>query len=431
MEPKIDPATGLPVVTPNASDAAASALIAKAVADAMAPLRKEFADTVAALKQRGPTNHMDGLPTQKDGPAVTDGDQVKPPAGISASRIMKAGMLAKMKGLTPDRVLKAWGYNMEAAAFLASQEKAMGQNLLTDGGALVPVEYSTEIIQLLRNKVCVRVLGARTLPMGASIEIPEQTQSASAFYVGENAPVTPSEPKTGGMRLTEKKLMGLVPVSNDLIRNASIDAEAFVRDDLVQVLRLREDYQAIFGAGGEHSPRGILSLVDAAHLYDAVAVAPKAPTLAEVKLELAKAKGKLKTANIPMERLGWIMSPRTEQWLYSVTDGNGNSVFQAALDAGTLHGFPVIVTNQIPENLDGTTDASRLIFGDFAQFLIGESLGMEVEMFPNATYDSTGGGVIVSGISSDQSVIRAIAKHDFGMRYRKAFVVVRLRWGAP
>jgi HK97 family phage major capsid protein len=431
MEPKIDPATGLPVVTPNASDAAASALIAKAVGEAMAPLRKEFADALASLKTRGPTNHMDGLPTQKDGPTVTGGSQVKAPAGIGAARIMKAGMLAKMKGLTPDRVLKAWGYEAEARSFLDAQEKAMGQNVLSEGGALVPIEYSTEIINLLRNTVAVRVLGARTLPMGASIEIPEQTNSASAFYVGENLPVTPSEPKTGGMRLTEKKLMGLVPVSNDLIRNASLDAEAFVRDDLVQVLRLREDFQAIFGAGGEHSPRGIVSLVDTGHLYDAVAVAPKAPTLAEVKLELAKAKGRLKTANIPMVKLGWIMSPRTEQWLYAVTDGNGNSVFQASLDAGMLHGFPVVVTNQIPENLDGTTDASRLIFGDFTQFIIGESMGMEVEMFPNATYDSTGGGSIVSGISSDQSVIRAIAKHDFGMRYRKAFVVVRLRWGAP
>lgn len=422
---------------------AAEKLISKAVAAAMAsamePVTKALADLTEKVKTPRVTKYMADLPTGTEGDdqpttptvRVTGGSQVKAPAGVGAARIMKAAMVAKMQHMDTAEVLKRWGYVAEAKSFADTREKALAANVFADGGALVPVEYSSEIIALLRNQVCVRVLGARTLPMGSAIEIPSQETSASAFYVGENQPVTPSQPTTGGLRLTEKKLMGLVPVSNDLIRNASLDAEAFVRDDLIQVLRLREDYQAIFGDGSTHSPRGIVSLVDAANFYAATAAAPKAPTLAEVKLELAKARKLLMAANIPMTKLGWILSPTTWAYLYAITDGNGNSVFAPSLDAGTLNGFPYIVTNQIPENLGGTADESRLIFGDFSQFLIGESMGMELEMFPNATYDSTGGGTIVSGISSDQSVIRAIAKHDFGLRYRKSFVVVRVRWGAP
>lgn len=426
-------------VTPSASEESrAAALIAEAVARAMEPFQRKVEETLASLKTARATNNTAGMPgvdTQSTGPVTSGQRQVKAPEGISAARIIKAQMLAKLRGSRDAvRILKGWGYEAEAAALRDAEQKALSQNVFADGGALVPTEYSSEIISLLRNKVAVRQLGARTVPMGASLEIPAQLSAANAYYVGENVAVTPSQPSLGAIRLTEKKLMGLVPVSNDLIANASIDAEMFVRDDLVQVLRLKEDYQALFGVGGENSPRGIVSLTKPSNIYNTTAVQQNAPTLAEVKAELAKAKRRLKSENIPMESLGWIMSPRTEAYLYSITDGNGNSVFQASLDAGMLHGAPVVVTNQIPENLgwsiDGSTDVSRIFFGDFAQFIIGESAALSVEVFPNATYDATGSGNIVSGISSDQSVIRAKAKHDFAVRYPGAFVVISTRWGA-
>lgn len=420
---------------------AAAALVAKAVADALAPIRAELTEALAQVKAARTTSNtagmVDGSTKPESESAVTsDQREVKAPDGFRAIRVMKAQMLAKMRGgdATAEKILKGWGYDFEARVLANDVKKALSVNVFADGGALVPPEFSMELIALLRNKTAVRQLGARVLPMGASLTLPAQTAASTSYYVGEAQAVTPSQQALGDVRFNEKKLMALVAVSNDLIRNAAIDAEAFIRDDVVQVLRLREDYQSIFGVGGEHSPRGIVSLAHTDGVYNSTAVSQAAPTLAEVKKELAKAKRKLKTGNIPMERLGWIMSPRTEEWLYSITDGNGNSVFQAALDAGTLHGAPVIVTNQIPENLtwsvDGSTDVSRLIFGDFSQFIIGESMGLEVEMFPNATYDSTGSGTIVSGISNDQSVIRAIQKHDFQLRHQKAMVVVSLRWGA-
>jgi HK97 family phage major capsid protein len=194
---------------------------------------------------------------------------------------------------------------------------------------------------------------------------------------------------------------------------------------------LKEDLTAVFGTGGQYSPRGLESMVVAANQYAATANAPKAPTLAEVKVELAKAKGRMMSGNIPMGRLGWIMSPRTWTYLYGITDGNGNGIYSGQLDAGNLAGSPMLVTNQIPENRGTTADESLLIFGDFDQFIIGESMQAEFEVFPNATYDSTGSWTIVSGISNDQSVVRAILKEDFALRYQAAFVLVAVRWGAP
>jgi HK97 family phage major capsid protein len=415
----------------------AAAVIAKAVSDAMGPMRDELKgmrDEVATLKSsKSATNHMDGVPTERAEGRSVHVKEVELPKGIRAVRVIKAQMLAKMRSMPVEAILKTQGYNaeLECVSSELARVRALGQNVFADGGALVPTEYSTEIIQLLRNQTAVRRLGARTVPMGAALQIPSQASAAQAYWVGENQAVTPSQPTLGGIALAEKKLMALVPISNDLIRNASIAAEEFVRNDLVQVLALKEDYTAVFSKGGQFSPRGIESLTATANQYAATAVAPKAPTLQEVKIELAKAKGRLMSGNIPMARLGWIMSPRTWTYLYGITDGNGNSIYSGQLDAGNLAGSPFVVTNQLPENLGGTSDESRLIFGDFDQFIIGESMATEFEVFPNATYDSTGSGTIVSGISNDQSVVRAILKEDFALRYQSAFVVVAVRWGAP
>ncbi len=425
--------------------AKAKAVIAAAIAEAQQPLLKAigdqnavigaltaelkvFAGAVATSNAQKSTSNMGDL---GDASRITGGDAVKVERGIRFARVMKAVLTGRMTGASPEDVLKGWGYEEERNKII--KVKALSQGVLADGGALVPNEYSAEIIELLRNATAVRKLGCRVFPMGASIEMPSQTAAGSAQYVGENTAIVPSQPALGGIRLSEKKLAALVAISNDLIRNAVVSAEQFVRDDLVQVIALKEDYQALFGVGSDYSPRGVISLMDVAtNLYDATAVAAAAPTLAELRRELAKAKRKLKSANIPMISLGWIISPRTEEYLYAITDGNGNAIFAAQLDAGKLMGHPVIVTNQVPDTLtwaaDGSADVSRIFFGDWAQFLIGESMAQQIEVFPNATYDNS--GTIVSGISTDRSVIRALQKHDFQLRHTKAMVVVRTRMGA-
>lgn len=415
--------------------------VAAAVSEAQAPVLKSVSDLAASvtalvtqMQSKGATSHMAGAPgTSGAEPerSVITGKSVEVPEGIRGTRIIKAHLKAKLDGTSVEAVLQGWGYAEEKAAFVGAREKALSQNVFMDGGALVPTEYVAEIVALLRNVTVVRKLGARAFPMGASMEMPTQDTAASAQYVGEAQPIVGSQQSLGGIRLSEKKLAALVVISNDLIRNAVLSAEQFVRDDLVQVLALKEDSQALFGVGSAYSPRGLTSLVDAAAQYNGTAASAIAPTLAEVKKELALAKRKLKTANIPMIKLGWVFSPRTEAYLYSLTDGNGNSVYAGSLDNGMLMGAPVMVTNQVPENLgwsaDGSTDVSRIFFGDFSQFMIGESMAPQIEVFPNATYDLA--GTVKSGISQDQSVIRALLKHDFQLRYAKSFVIVSTRMG--
>ena len=371
--------------------------------------------------------------------------------GLAFVRFVKAEAVAKLTGQPIESVLRSWeavaaeggadaaGYALvrhvavKHAGRMAQVMKALGQSTFIDGGAMVPPQFSSEFIELLRNATVVRKAGARSIPLQGSLTIPRQTGAGSASYIGEHQPITPSQQATGDITLSEKTLVAMTVIGNRLIANASMSAEQFVLEDLRNVMALREDLAFLFGDGSSGTPRGLSSLLASANQYDATASAPKAPTLAELRTEFAKAIGRLKSNNQPMIKPVWIMSPRTEQFLMQVQDGNGNAIYESQLEKGILRGYPVIVSNQIPENTTNTagsgTDWSRLMLIDVSQEIIGDAQNMEALVVPNGTYEESGSAK--SGLSRDQTVVRLIARHDHALRYDTAGVNIAVQWGAP
>lgn len=428
----------------------ASTMLAKALGQALAPLRADlkaltdrFEDAESEESEEPASANMKGAPVQGEEPEGhgVEVREVQLPPGIRAVRCMKANLVAKMRGgtETTESVLTGWGYAREARAMQAFdvkmkslvQQRALNTINFTEGGALIPAEYSSEFIALLRNATVIRRMSPPSVTVASKLDIKKQTSGATAYWVGEGQAITPSQQAFGGISLTPKKLAALVPITNDLARNPSAGAEALVRDDLTRAMAIKEDLTFLFGVGGEYSPRGITSLVAAANMYAATAVSATAPTLAEVKTEVSKAKKTMKLGNVPMTRMFWVTSPSVEGYLTSITDGFGTAIFQSALEAAnpTFMGYPFFVTNQVAENLGAGGNESRLFLIDADQLILVDSstLPFTVEAFPNATYDNA--GTLESGVSNDSSVIRSMQGVDFNMRYNTAAVVVQLRWG--
>ena len=71
--------------------------------------------------------------------------------------------------------------------------------------------------------------------------VPKIASGTGANYVGENTNATPTEPTFGQVQLTARKLVALCPISNDLIRYSSPQADTLVRDDLVSGIATAED----------------------------------------------------------------------------------------------------------------------------------------------------------------------------------------------
>jgi HK97 family phage major capsid protein len=267
--------------------------------------------------------------------------------------------------------------------------------------------------------------------MGASFNLPKITDGMTAYYQGENTDATKSQLKTGNVRLAFKKLIGLVPLSNDLIRNSSPGADAIVRNDCVRGMAQRENQAFLRDNGTAFSPKGLRYWAPAAN----VLLANSTVNLANVTNDLGKLILKLMQNNVPFTKPGWIMSPRSYIYLWTVQTSVGNFAFQAEMSQGKLWGWPFRVSTQVPETLttnadetSGTT-GSEVYLCDFADAVIGESQGLIVDASAEAAYMD--GTTLVSAYSQDQTVIRVIAEHDFVMRRDVSVAVLKgVTWGA-
>ena len=324
------------------------------------------------------------------------------------------------------------GDPQKAAAFAqkAWKDEAIVKALQTDegeaGGYLVPEEYSSQLIEYLRPLAVVRRMNPVIIPMETgTMSMPAVTGGASAEYIGEGTNVPKSQPTFGQVKLTWKKLACLVPISNDLIRFSSPKADEVVRNDLVGAMAQREDAAFIRDDGTNDKPKGLLNWIATANKFEA----NKTVSLANVTIDLAKAIYYLRKNETKFLNCGWILSPGSELYLRTIRDSNGNFAFKGEMDQGRLFGFPFGVTTQVPDNLGDGEDESEIYFVDFADAAIGESSRVEIEISSEAAYYD--GSNVVSAFSLDQTVLRAIARHDFAMRRNTSGAVIQaVTWGS-
>jgi HK97 family phage major capsid protein len=337
------------------------------------------------------------------------------------------------KGLKFARMFRALAA-ANGVAYIAAQiaEKEWGESGLfanqnvgtgSAGGFLVEESVAGEIIELLRPASVVMSLSPIVMPMPAgNMTMNRQASGASANYIGEQQPVPATNVAFGQVKLSAKKLGALIPISNDLLRTASVQADRVVRDDLVAALAQRTDLAFIRGAGTEFSPKGLRFQTLGTAFATTHVLTQTGSTLANVTTDLGRLELALTGNDVPMTRAGWIMAPRTEMFLKNLRDGNGNIAFPE-MATGTLRGFPYRKTTQIPVNLGGGTNESELYLADFAHVVVGEHMGIEVAMSTEAAYIDAN-ATMQAAFSRDETVMRAIAQHDIGVRHLPAIAVL-------
>lgn len=338
--------------------------------------------------------------------------------GVKAARFMRLMTAAQGNPMVAAELAKRWGDD--------TMVKALGESTLAAGGAAVPEDFASEIVEILRNQGTIRQLGPRVLPMpNGNFTLPYGASGSTAYFVGENTNATKSEPTFGQIQMTAKKLMALVPISNELLMDSDPAIDAFVRDDLIAVISEREDLAFISGDGTANSPRGLASLVDSGNSFAANATV----TLANTTTDSAKAMRLIEDQKIPMRKLGWVFAPRTKWYLMSVRTSDGYLAFESEMRLGTYMGAPFKSTAQIPINLGGGTNESKNYLADFGHLIIGEAGGLEVDAIKGAAYHD--GSSVVSGVSQDQTVIVGKRRIDFQARFRgkEIAVMTGVKWG--
>jgi HK97 family phage major capsid protein len=396
-------------------------------------------------------------------------NETKVAATVENNRYVKEkslviGGAAKMMAYGGGNLFNARQASMEIYGENHPVTRALVASTGPAGGFIVPPDYMNEIIELLRPAAVVRGANPRVIPMPrGTMTLPGQASPATASYGTEGTQIASSQQTLKQIVASYKKLTALVPISNDLMRYADPAIDAMVRDDLVEVIALREDLAFLLGDGTQAAPMGFTGFANAwatfqggtAGVWSSTANSTAAVngaannalvgqnggnfitsnetyTETTVVNELTGMINRLDTANVSDKRRVWFMHPRTYNYLFGLLNSLGLYVFRDELSRGTLYGLPFKKTTQIPTNIwdpTGTNkDCSFIILAEMTEAMILDSMSMELAVSREGTYTDANGNT-VSAFQYDQTLIRAIAEHDFQLRHDSGCSVLQfVRW---
>lgn len=262
------------------------------------------------------------------------------------------------------------------------------------GGYLVETQ-NMSFIEVLRNRSVAYRMGARRLAgLVGNVTVPKQTAGATAYWLSsESTQITESAQTFGQMALSPKNVGAYTEISRQLLLQSSPDAESIVTADLGAVTALAVDKGVLSGSGSGGQPTGIISTGGIGSVSGSTFTYA---SILEFQTDLADANvtpvqgGYVTTADVAalaMQRVKFT-NTATPLWEGNVWDGQ-------------MVGFPAMSSNQMP--------AGDMLFGDWAQVIVGEWGVLEVEVNPYANFQA---GIIG---------VRAIVSMDVGLRYPASF----------
>jgi HK97 family phage major capsid protein/HK97 family phage prohead protease len=326
---------------------------------------------------------------------------------------------------------RAAAFEFEASAAVAGLFKRQPQGLFippevlrrdltvgtdTAGGYLVATDLlAANFIELLRNKMMLKALGAITLGgLVGDVAIPKQTGGATAYWVAESGAPTESDQTVGQLALTPKTVGAFTDISRKLLKQASMDVEAFVRADLAGVLALAIDLAGISGTGADNQPTGILNTtgIGAVVCGDPDGAAPVWADIVGLETEVA-------IDNADVGALAYLSNAKVRGKLKQTEKASNTAqfVWEKGLEAGfgEMNGYRAAVSNQVPSDLTkgAGTALSAILFGNFADLILAMWGTLDILVDPYT--GSTAGTVRVV----------ALQDADIGVRNPESFAAAQ------
>jgi HK97 family phage major capsid protein/HK97 family phage prohead protease len=262
------------------------------------------------------------------------------------------------------------------------------------GGDLVATDLlAGSFIELLRNKLALAQVGATVLNgLQGNIAIPRQTGAATAYWVGEGNAPNESQQTLDQVTMSPKTVGAFVDYSRRLLLQSSIDVEQMVRNDLASVIALEIDRAGLYGSGNSNQPLGLLNEdgINTVALTNYGTFAQ----LIDMETEVAK-------DNADAGSLRYLMNAAARGALKSTPKSESAVAAGFVFEGNEVNGYPVVVSNQL--SLDD------IVFGNFAQMIMGMWSGLDLTLDPYA------------GATSGTVRIIALQDIDFAVKQPGAF----------
>ena len=169
--------------------------------------------------------------------------------------------------------------------------------------------------------------------------------------------------------------------------------------DLAAVLVLAIQQAAISGTGQNNQPSGLLTLITPSVAGGTDGAAPTWANIIELETDVS-------VANADVGSMGYLTNAKVRGKLKGTTKANNQNGFVFEQGDMPLNGYRAGITNAVPSNLTkgAGTDLSAILFGNFADLLIGMWGGLDLTVDPYS--GSTSGTVRVVALQDVDVAIR-------------------------
>lgn len=351
-------------------------------------LRKMEAVNLEAAKPVNGTSQDEGTKSRSTGPVATVKNPVLPKGTMFARYV---GALASARGnrFEAAEFAKRWKDSTpEIEAILRMppdviEKAAVAAGTTTDSTWAAPlVQYSnmaSEFIDYLRPLTIIgRMNGFRRVPF--KVKVPRQTGGASVNWVGEGKVKPLSSLAFDSLTLDFAKVAGIVPLTEELVRFSSPSAEELVRADLAAAIAQFIDAEFIdpSNAATDVSPASVT--------YGVSAITATGTTAAAFRADVKSMFAVMLAANQQVSAGYWVMT-QTQALAFSLMQNSlGQPEFPGiTMTGGTLLGFPVITSENLPASTGSPADGYPIVFVMPGEILLADDGGVTIDMSREAS----------------------------------------------
>jgi HK97 family phage major capsid protein/HK97 family phage prohead protease len=278
--------------------------------------------------------------------------------------------------------------------------RANDLSVAASGGGYLVETSNQGFIELLRNNsVAFRAGATRLSGLVGNVNIPKHSAAATAYWLAaETTQITDSVQTIVQVPLTPKTVGAYSEISRLLLLQSSPDAEGIVMADLAAVTAIAVDKAALHGAGGSGEPQGIVGSANVGSVTCTSIGTDTYKKLLEFQTDLA-------ASNALQGSLAYVTTPTVAGLLsnYPRFASTDTPVWDGNILNASVCGLPAFTSNQL--------EAGYMLFGNWADLIIGEWGVLAIEANPYANFQA---GIVG---------IRAMYTVDIALRRGQSFSV--------
>ena len=262
----------------------------------------------------------------------------------------------EIKNSAEYKAITAFMVDGKETDLIGHEAKTNRTDIITDGGALVPMLMFDEIIKQITEFSPIRQLARVSQIDGKSITLPTRTGVLTSTYEGETESSSDSSSNYGTETFTPYRQSVTVPVTHDMLMNSGFNFENEIQADVVEAFAKNEGNKFINGDGVK-KPEGILT--NAGVLSGARTSAGSGVIVLDDLINLS---GDLKIGYNGI----YTFNRTTNALLRTLKDTAGAYLWQlqGTGDFNTLNGFNYTIDQELPNIAAG---AIPVLFADFAK----------------------------------------------------------------